>query len=75
MKILENLDQNYRCIEHVKLMDFMEHMGCMGLEITYTDKNTQMLTTPTSKPNVRQSHDFDTIDEMYEFYDFLNKQV
>lgn len=51
--------------------DFSRNMGQLAVEITYTDGDTEMLTTKSTKDNVHSSYEFNNEDEYYQFLEFL----
>jgi len=56
--------------------DFSRDMGQLGVEITYTDGDTDMLTTKSTKENVNSTFDFINNEEYYNFLEFLiNKNI
>ena len=51
--------------------DFSRNMGQLAVQITYTDGDTDMLTTKSTKDNVHSSYEFDSEEEYYQFLEFL----
>jgi len=67
----EKLNKNILFVKYFEPYDFTKHMGQLAVEITYTDGDTQMLTTKSTKENVCSSYEFSNEREFYDFIDFL----
>ena len=67
------LNQNPIFIEGYKPYDFTKNRGQYGLEITFTNGDTQMLTTPSTKDNVNDIGDISE-DQFWSLTKILEKQ-
>lgn len=66
------LDQNKVFI--VSVMPYLfKNMGQCALEIIYTNGDTQMLTTKSTNPNHFENYDFETEQDMLNFYETIKK--
>lgn len=74
MEILNKLNQKPPFIEKFRVYDFKTTMGKLALELKYTNGKTQMLTTPSTRPeNTNDKGDFSTEDEFLKFIEYLKK--
>lgn len=67
------LDQDKMFIKSTTPFDFNRNMGQYALEITYTNGDTQMLTTPSLNPNCHGTHEFESLAELTAFRESINK--
>ncbi len=65
------LRKNIIFVQYFEPYNFMANMGQLAVEITYTDGDTEMLTTKSIYDNVRGLSDFADVKEYYEFINFL----
>lgn len=65
------LIKNIIFIKSYDVFDFTKNLGQLAVEVTYTCGETQMLTTRSTKDNVRATYDFDHDTEFYDFVKFL----
>lgn len=71
---LENiLEQNIMFVESFKPYDFTKNMGQYAVEITYSNKETQMLTTPSTKENVNSKGDL-SVEDFFKLIDKLQNR-
>ena len=63
-KVQLELDQDIAFIYSFIPFDFRKNSGQMAIELTFTNGDTQMLTTASTNPNYFGTHEFDS-DESY----------
>ncbi len=74
-KNMENkLSKNIIFVKCFEPYDFTRNMGQLAVEITYTDGDTEMLTTKSTKDNVFSSFEFEDEAEFYKFIVFLQEK-
>lgn len=72
---MENkLSKNIIFVKCFEPYDFTRNMGQLAVEITYTDGDTDMLTTKSTKNNVHSSFEFKDNEEYFEFIKFLQNR-
>lgn len=65
---MPTLDQDPLSISKMIPYDFTKTMGQYALEIVYTNGDTQMLTTPMNPGRGSDKGDFNSYEELVEFY-------
>jgi len=72
---MENkLRKNVVFVKSFEVYDFKTNFGQLAVEIVYTDGETQILTTKSTKDNVHSSFEFSSEVEYFEFIKFLQQQ-
>ncbi len=66
-KIPFKLDQDITFVYSFIPFDFRKNMGQLAIELTYTNGDTQMLTTESTNPNHRGTYEFDSDEDYFEF--------
>jgi hypothetical protein len=69
----DKLSKNIIFVKCFEPYDFSRNMGQLAVEITYTDGDTDILTTKSTKDNVFSSFEFDSDKEYFEFIKFLQE--
>ena len=68
---VDRLSKNIIFVKCYEPFDYTRNFGQLALEITYTDGDKDVLTTKTTKDNVRASFNFNDEAEFYSFIEFL----
>jgi porphobilinogen deaminase len=72
---MENkLSKNIVFVKCFEPYDFTRNMGQLAVQVTYTDGDTDMLTTKSTKENVNSSFEFENEQEFYQFLEFLQSK-
>jgi len=73
-KITLELDQDIIFVSSFIPYDFTKNMGQLGLEIKFTNGDTQMLTTASTNPNHFGTYEFDSDEEYFQYISYLKAQ-
>lgn len=68
---IEKLNQKVQFVDSYVPYDFTENLGMLAVQIFYTNGNTQMLTTKSTKTNVNSSFEFENETEYFWFLEYL----
>lgn len=68
---LKRVKESLLFVKHFEPYDFTKSTGQLALQITFTNGDTLMLTTKSTKTNVFASYDFEGFKEYFDFVDFL----
>ncbi len=75
MEIINKLDKNLMFLTSYCPYDFQKNMGVYAVELKWTDGDTQMLTTPTTKPERSSDRgDFKSEEDYFTFLEYLKTE-